>query len=62
MEVLQNSYPYSLVAGNNQNQCCAPAWDSCADYHCSEEALGLRLSLNFSFATQAYESDVLPTC
>jgi hypothetical protein len=55
-EMSQSSSPNSLVAHNHRNQYCAPAWGSCAGYHCNEGALGLCLSLNFSFVALACES------
>jgi hypothetical protein len=60
-KVVQNSFRSSLVARNNRNQCCAPAWGNCIDYHCSK-ALELRLALGFSFATQACRSVEPLTC
>jgi hypothetical protein len=53
VEVIQISFPSLLVARNHWNQCNALALGNCADYHCSEEALGLRLALEFFFASQA---------
>jgi hypothetical protein len=61
-EVSQNSSPNSLVARSHGNQCYAPAWGSCNSCHCSEGALRLRLSLNFSFTALACESVGPPTC
>jgi hypothetical protein len=56
VEVSQSSSPSSLVARNHRNQYYASAWGSCTGCHCNKGALGLHLSLNFSFAAPACES------
>jgi hypothetical protein len=61
-EVAQNSSSNLPVACSDQNQCYAPAWGSCVDYRCTEEALEFRLALEFFFAAQACESAGPPTC
>jgi hypothetical protein len=60
-EVVQNSFPSSLVARNHQNRCCAQAWGNCIDYHCSK-ALEFCLALESSFAAQACGSPGPSTC
>jgi hypothetical protein len=61
-QVSQNSSPNSLVARSYQNQYYASAWGSYVSCHCSEGTMGLRLSLNFSFAAPACENARPLTC
>jgi hypothetical protein len=60
-EVIQSSFPSLLVARNHQNRCYASAWGRCADYHCREGSLMLRLVLEFFFVAQACGSARPPT-
>jgi hypothetical protein len=62
VEVSQKISFNSLVVCSHQNQCDAPVWGSCTSFHCSEGVLGLRLSLNFSFAAPACENARPLTC